>query len=115
EEFLKETDPAILAGTLISGIFNHKKKIPVFYPLPNLIFTRDIGIMIKDKLLVSHFAKEARSREGTLSEAIFRHHPLFEDFNKNESIISLHTSAFEGGDFTMLAPDHLLIGSSERT
>ena len=116
EDFLLETDPAVLAGTLISGVLHHKKKIPVFYPLPNLIFTRDIGIMIKDKLLISNFAKEARSRESILCEAIFRYHPLFESINKSEGVISLEAAeAFEGGDFTMLTPDHLLIGSSERT
>ena len=116
EDFLKETDPLVLANALISGVFYHKKKIPVFYPLPNLIFTRDIGIMVRDKLLISHFAKEARTRESILCEAIFRHHPLFESLSKNEGIINLgNAPAFEGGDFTMLSPNHLLIGSSERT
>ena len=116
EEFLKETDPTVLANTLISGVFYHKKRIPVFYPLPNLIFTRDIGIMIKDNLLISHFAKEARSRESILCEAIFRNHPLFKNLNENEGIIALDNApAFEGGDFSMLSPNHLLIGYSERT
>jgi len=116
EEFLKEAEPHVLAQTLISGIFHHKKRIPVFYPLPNLIFTRDIGILIKDKLLVCNFAKEARSRESILCEFIFRYHPLFESINKKDGLITLDTApAFEGGDFTMLSPNHLLIGSSERT
>jgi arginine deiminase len=128
EDFLNETDPQILSETLISGIFSHKKTIPVFFPLPNLIFSRDIGTIINDHILIAQAAKKARSRESVLCYYIFHFHPLFKNISgniielaKNEGeLISnnngrLGIDSIEGGDVMMLSPDHLLLGSSERT
>jgi arginine deiminase len=130
EDFLNETDPLILSETLITGIFAHKKKIPVFFPLPNLIFSRDIGTVINDHLLIAQASKKARSRESVLCYYIFHHHPLFNSIAKSKKIIELADNendlilnnngklgidSIEGGDVMMLSPDHLLLGSSERT
>jgi arginine deiminase len=130
EEFLNETDPEVLAETLISGIFAHKKKIPVFFPLPNLIFSRDIGTIINDHVLLAQAAKKARSRESVLCYYIFHFHPLFKNSSSQKNIIELSGNekelisnnngrlgidSIEGGDVMMLSNEHLLIGSSERT
>jgi arginine deiminase len=130
EDFLKEADASILADTLISGVFSHKKKIPVFFPLPNLIFTRDLGTVINDHLLISQAALKARSRESVLCHYIFHHHPLFKIFSEKDKIISLAANSkeltqlnkgnlgiesIEGGDVMLISKDHLLLGCSERS
>ncbi|HXA00659.1 MAG TPA: arginine deiminase family protein, partial [Cytophagaceae bacterium] len=130
EDFLKEADASILAETLISGVFAHKKKIPVFFPLPNLIFTRDLGTVINGHLLIAQAALKARSRESVFCYYIFHHHPLFKKFSAQGKIIELASNSkeliylnngklgvesIEGGDVMLISKDHLLLGCSERT
>jgi arginine deiminase len=130
EDFLKEADAATLADTLISGVFVHKKKIPVFFPLPNLIFTRDLGTLINGHLLIAQAGLKARSRESVLCYFIFHHHPLFRTFARDARIIELATNtkelahlnngslgveSVEGGDVMLISKDHLLLGCSERS
>jgi arginine deiminase len=130
EDFLKEADAFTLAETLISGVFAHKKKIPVFFPLPNLIFTRDLGTIINSHLLIAQAALKARSRESVFCYYIFHHHPLFKNFSKQGKIVELAANSkelaylnnenlgvesIEGGDVMLVSKDHLLLGCSERT
>jgi arginine deiminase len=49
-----------LSKTFISGTSSDKKLL--FAPIPNFIFTRDIGITIKDHVLLNKPAKKARTR-----------------------------------------------------
>ncbi len=116
-----------LAKTLISGILPDGEMI--FAPIPNLIFTRDLGVMINNYLLLNRPRKQARTREAILAQYIFYNHPIFANFTKNiieipdnESIflmpdeeIENNRCTLEGGDVMMVAPNHLLIGISERT
>jgi arginine deiminase len=103
----------------------------LFAPLPNLIFMRDIGIVINDHILLNKPAKSARTRESILAQFIFFHHPMFASFKENiieipenerhfllpddEKASDYHRCTLEGGDVMMVAPGHLLIGCSERT
>lgn len=122
-----------LAKVLISGILPaslSKNNIDefLFPPVPNFVFTRDIGIILNDHLLLSKPAKKARKRESLLTRFMARH--LF--FKSNtENIIEIKEEAnyflldeekqkgriisIEGGDIMMIAPKHLLVGCSERT
>ncbi|TDO25116.1 arginine deiminase family protein [Sediminibacterium goheungense] len=116
-----------LSKTFISG--TSKEKQLLFAPIPNFIFTRDIGITIKDHVLLNKPAKKARTREALLSKYIFFHHPMFSAWQKN--IIELTDSnqsflmpeeeeddrktTLEGGDIMVVSPNHLLVGVSERT
>ena len=116
-----------LAKTLISGTLPSKEMI--FAPVPNLIFTRDIGIVINNYVLLNKPAKVARTREALLTKYIFYNHPVFASYQQNiiEIPNSEHhfllpdgekdyrTVTLEGGDVMMVAPGHLLIGVSERT
>ncbi|HEV7350514.1 arginine deiminase family protein [Telluribacter sp.] len=118
-----------LAKIFISGSLPDKRML--FAPLPNLIFTRDIGIIINDHILLNKPAKSARTRESLLAQYIFFHHPLFAGYrdkiieipnNENhfllpndEKISDYNRTTLEGGDVMMVAPRHLLIGCSERT
>jgi len=100
----------------------------LFAPIPNFIFTRDIGIVINDFILLNKPMKEARKREALLAKYIFFHHPLFAAYEGK--ILELKESAhhflqaseeaparvtLEGGDVMVVSPQHVLIGVSERT
>ena len=115
-----------LASCLLSGMGNDKSIL--FAPIPNFIFTRDIGIVVKDHLVLNKPAKIARHREALLAQYIFFYHPIFNGYSGK--IIELHQNrpaflmpedhqdamiTLEGGDVMMIAPEHLIIGISERT
>lgn len=123
---LQQYSPVELAKTFVSG--TSSKRDLLFAPIPNFIFTRDIGITIKDHVLLNKPAKKARTREALLAKYIFFHHPLFAGYRDN--IIELPESnhsflmpedeeerkvTLEGGDIMVVSEDHLLVGVSERT
>ena len=123
---LMQYSPVELANTFISGTSISKNLL--FAPIPNFIFTRDIGITIKDHVLLNKPAKKARTRETLLAKYIFFHHPLFRNYREN--IIELADSnhsflmpkeeddrkiTLEGGDIMVVSENHLLVGVSERT
>ncbi|HEY4287288.1 MAG TPA: arginine deiminase family protein [Puia sp.] len=126
QQQLQELAPVQLAKTFISGSLNEEQML--FAPIPNFIFTRDIGIVINNYVLLNKPAKKARTREALLAKYIFFNHPLFEEYQ--ERIIELadthhhfllpregddHKVTLEGGDVMVVCKDHLLIGISERT
>ncbi len=115
-----------LAKTLISGTSQDRQLL--FAPIPNFIFTRDIGITIKDHVLLNKPAKKARTREALLAKYIFFNHPLFADYtNKIIELSDSHHSfllpkedderkiTLEGGDIMVVSENHILVGVSERT
>ncbi|HQR93632.1 MAG: amidinotransferase [Bacteroidetes bacterium 24-39-8] len=119
--------PIELAKTFISGSAAGNREL-LFAPIPNFIFTRDIGITINQYVLLNKPAKKARTREALLAKYIFFHHPLFADYRNN--IIELSDShhsfllpkedddrkiTLEGGDIMVVSEQHLLVGVSERT
>jgi len=126
QQRLIDTDSVRLAKIFISGSLADDEMI--FAPIPNLIFSRDIGIAINDFILLNKPAKKARSRETLLLRYIFFNHPLFEHYRNNILEIpetpqhflrpgedSEEKTTLEGGDVMMVSPNHLLIGCSERT
>lgn len=123
---LMKLEPKQLAKIFISGSLDENEMI--FPPIPNFIFTRDIGITINDHILLNKPARKARTREALLVKYILFHHPFFEAYH--DKIIELpdmhhhfllpkeaqeHKVTLEGGDVMMVSKDHLLIGVSERT
>src|SRR5215218_5552965 len=46
-------------------------------PLPNLLFTRDSSVWIRDRVAVTSLAMPARERETHLTELIYSRHPRF--------------------------------------
>lgn len=123
---LATLSPVELSKIFISGTLNEQEML--FPPVPNLIFTRDIGITINDHILLNKPAKKARTREALLMKYIFFNHPVFYAFH--DKIIELPETShhflmpregddkkvtLEGGDIMVVSRDHLLIGVSERT
>jgi arginine deiminase len=129
QEELNGYDAHELARIFISGSCSDKKML--FAPLPNLIFTRDIGIVINDHILLNKPAKTARTRESILAQFVFFYHSMFAHIKDNlieipenerhfllpddEKASDYQRCTLEGGDVMMVAPNHLLIGCSERT
>jgi arginine deiminase len=126
QQKLIDTTPVELAKIFISGSLGNDEMI--FAPIPNLIFSRDIGIAINNYMLLNKPAKKARSRETLLARYIFFNHPLFAAYQNNilEIPETIHhflrpgedqdeKTTLEGGDVMMVSPQHLLIGCSERT
>lgn len=126
QDHLAGIDGQKLAKVFISGTMNDKEML--FPPIPNFIFTRDIGITINEYILLNKPARKARTREALLVKYIFYNHPLFAGYRKN--IIELPNTShhfllpkdgddrkvtLEGGDIMVVTRDHLLIGISERT
>lgn len=123
---LQQLDPVQLAKTFISGATDNDRLL--FAPIPNFIFTRDIGIVINNHVLLNKPAKKARTREALLAKYIFFNHPLFVEYQ--DRIIELTDThhhfllpregddrkvTLEGGDVMVVSKDHVLIGVSERT
>jgi arginine deiminase len=123
---LIDTEPAELAKIFISG--SMADDLMIFAPIPNLIFTRDVGITINGHILLNKPAKKARNRETLLMRYIFFNHPLFAAYTDN--ILEIpdaaqhflrpgeeeeHRTTLEGGDVMMVSENHVLIGCSERT
>jgi arginine deiminase len=84
----------------------------VIDPLPNLLFTRDSSLWIRDQAAVTSLAMPARARETTLTQAIYRYHPRFAG---TELLYQPGLEHLEGGDVLLLAPGVIAVGVGERT
>jgi arginine deiminase len=124
--YLADQDPRRLADVLTAGLAQselkpgprglvHELMSPhdfVIDPLPNLLFTRDSSVWVRDRVAVTSLAMPARRRETTLTRAIYRYHPRFAGV---ELLYDPTLEHVEGGDVLVLAPQVLAIGVGERT
>jgi arginine deiminase len=123
---LASLSPEQLADTLITGYLEPEDRI-LFDPIPNLLFTRDIAVTVRDYVIITKANKSARFRENFLTRLIFSSHPVFRRLKADGKTINLNrvdkfppskkgeTLSIEGGDVMILDKDYLLIGCSERT
>ena len=122
---LHDASPAELATHLTAGIRNDEVRggfglvtslLPdydfLIDPLPNLLFTRDSSVWIRDHVTVTSLAMPARARETQLTELIYTQHPRFAGTPR---LHGWDTEHVEGGDVLLLAPGVLAIGVGERT
>jgi len=86
-------------------------------PLPNLFFTRDVGIVIGEHSIIGSMRHGVRWTEELLIKALFRYDPKFENagilYDGSEEKRINYT--LEGGDVHPLRPDLLVLGFSERS
>ncbi len=128
-EYLLQLTNAQLVHALTAGVSKvevvHLKPYPTlsdltvrsypFYldPMPSLYFTRDHGVMIGNRLLVSSMFNFARRRETIFLRFLQQYHPRFKDvglwFHKEIP------TGIEGGDVLVINEFTLCIGLSERT
>ena len=81
-------------------------------PLPNLLFTRDSSVWVRDRVAITSLAMPARKRETELTELIYARHPRFSETSR---IHGSHFEHVEGGDVLLLAPGVIAVGVGERT
>jgi arginine deiminase len=81
-------------------------------PLPNLLFTRDSSVWLRDRVAVTSLAMPARTHETKLTELIYTFHPRFAGVQRIHGWRAEH---LEGGDILLLAPGVIAIGVGERT
>ena len=81
-------------------------------PMPNLLFTRDSSVWIRDRVAITSLAMPARERETQLTELIYTLHPRFAG---TPTIHGWQHEHVEGGDVLLLAPGVIAVGVGERT
>jgi arginine deiminase len=125
EGLLGDASPEELTGYLTAGIRNDEVRGGfglvtsllayddfLIDPLPNLLFTRDSSVWIRDRVAITSLAMPARKRESELTELIYAEHPRFRDTAR---IHGAHLEHVEGGDILLLAPGVIAMGVGERT
>jgi arginine deiminase len=102
------------AGPIARALNETRYALP---PLPNLFFTRDVGIVIGEHAIIGSMRYGVRWTEELLVKALFRYHPCLENagilYDGSEEQRSNYT--LEGGDVHPLRPDLLVLGFSERS
>ncbi|WP_211229431.1 arginine deiminase [Nakamurella lactea] len=122
---LETLSPAELTSALITGISRTEladgaglafalmaDQDFVVPPLPNVLFTRDSSVWVRDRVAVTSMTMPARHRESTLTHAIWSHHP---EYAGTEHLYNDDLEPLEGGDVLLLGPGVVAIGVGERT
>ena len=125
EGLLGESSPEELTGYLTAGIRNDEVRGGfglvtsmlayddfLIDPLPNLLFTRDSSVWVRDRVAITSLAMPARKRETELTELIYTRHPRFVG---TPTMHGAHLEHVEGGDVLLLAPGVIAVGVGERT
>jgi arginine deiminase len=122
---LADLPVAQLVTTLIEGVVEEAGPIgralnEVGYslpPLPNLFFTRDVGIIVNQHALVGAMRHGARWSEELIIKALLAYHPELEPagilYDGSEERRPNYT--LEGGDVHPVREDTLLLGFSDRS
>jgi len=102
------------AGPIAAALNEVSYMLPA---LPNLFFTRDVGIVIGEHAVIGSMRYGVRWTEELLISALFRHHPAFENagilYDGSDEKRLNYT--LEGGDVHPLRPDLVVLGFSERS
>jgi arginine deiminase len=125
EGLLGDAEPAELTTYLTAGIRNDEVRGGfglvtsllayddfLIDPLPNLLFTRDSSVWVRDRVVITSLAMPARKRETELTELIYSRHPRF---SATPRMHGAHLEHVEGGDVLLLAPGVIAVGCGERT
>jgi arginine deiminase len=122
---LAEQSPEALALVLTAGLRNDEVRGGfglvtsllahddfLIDPLPNLLFTRDSSVWIRDRVAITSLAMPARVRETQLTDLVYSEHPRFAGTPR---IHGAHHEHVEGGDVLLMAPGVVAVGVGERT
>src|SRR3954466_5307553 len=93
---------------LVTSLLSHDDFL--IDPLPNLLFTRDSSVWVRDRVAITSLAMPARERETQLTQLIYTEHPRF----TGTRTLRGHERV-EGGDVLLLAPGVIAVGVGERT
>jgi arginine deiminase len=107
-------DVTSLTDALITGYSRYDATPLLKWPVPNLVFARDLAAIVNQCIVLTRAATSARARDMLLARAVFTHHPLFAAHDRidlgDDPAITL-----EGGDIQVLNERLVLVGISERT
>ncbi len=95
---------------LVTSLLHHDDFL--IDPLPNLLFTRDSSVWIRDRVAITSLSMPARARETQLTELIYTEHPRFVG---TSTVHGWQREHVEGGDVLLLAPGVIAVGVGERT
>jgi arginine deiminase len=122
---LEGLDPEALSEVLIAGLTAGEfgggrgvvyQLLPgsdfIIEPLPNLVFFRDCGVWIGDRVAVASPAAADRRIHAQLTDIIYAHHPLFAGSAGAKSLYGPDSEPMEGGDVLLVAPGVIAAGSS---
>ena len=125
---LMDLPPDALADVLIAGMARDELPVQaglvgammdrhdfVIPPLPNLLFTRDSSVWVRDQVATTQLAMHARRRESSLTEALYTFHPRFADTEQLYGGSEHDEAWLEGGDVLLLAPGVIAVGAGQRT
>jgi arginine deiminase len=124
QQYLGDLSPEDLASVLMAGLRNDEVQFSglvtallafddfLIDPLPNLLFTRDSSVWVRDRVTITSLAMPARRRETQLTELIYTFHPRFASVQRIDGWDREH---LEGGDVLALADGVLAVGVGERT
>ncbi len=107
-------DPHNLVKALIRGTLSDGRRV-LKWPVPNLMFTRDLGAAVGESLLLTYAMKPGRHREMLIMRALFEHHPRFADVRRLDVAGAVAHPAIEGGDVVVVSPSQVVIGIGART
>jgi arginine deiminase len=122
---LAELPPGDLVSLLVEGALEEAGPIAralnetgyALPPLPNLFFTRDVGIVIGEHSIIGSMRHGVRWTEELLIKALFRYHEKLDNagilYDGSEEKRNNYT--LEGGDVHPVRPDLLVLGFSERS
>jgi arginine deiminase len=86
-------------------------------PVPNLFFTRDVGIVIGEHVVIGSMRHGARWSEELIVKALFAYHPAMANagilYDGSEERRLNYT--LEGGDVHPVRPDTVVLGFSDRS
>ncbi|MEJ7812930.1 MAG: arginine deiminase family protein [Gemmatimonadaceae bacterium] len=106
----QEEEPGPLAHTLNEPSY----ALP---PLPNLYFTRDVAMVIGERVMIGSMRYGVRWSEELIMKALFLYHPELRNCGilYDGSAERRHNYTLEGGDVHPLRADTVIIGFSERS
>jgi arginine deiminase len=120
--YLAGLDPEALTEVLITGLaaaeFSRGRGVVyrllgasdfIVEPLPNLVFFRDSGVWIGDRVAVASPAWPGQRVAAQLTEVIYAHHPLFAG---TKPLYRPGLEPLEGGDVLLAAPGVIAAGAS---
>ncbi len=124
-EALCDQSPERLTRILTAGLRNDEVRVDhslvtsllasddfLVDPLPNVLFTRDSSVWLRDRVAVTSLAMPARERETRLTELIYARHPRFAGTPRAYGWQLEH---LEGGDVLALSSGVVAVGVGERT
>ncbi len=117
---LEGLDATRLADALITGRIPHDAEPVLRWPLPNVLFARDLAAVCGEAIVLTYAARPARRRDMLLSRTIFTHHPLLEAVPKVDIGAVGEPSGgppvtLEGGDVQVISEDVVVVGVGDRT